>query len=142
MIVAMGCEGARAFFIAQSDAACVCDLADAMERDVGESRLPTIEHGDGVFGGNSEEEFVIFAISERGEERGFAGWIFFGGELGGAANGDGGGTQFRTDALTEQMPQVGGESIAEIDHGVDVKRLCEPPCFGQARLEGEMMFGQ
>ena len=101
MIVAMESKRARAFFIAQSDAACVCNLTDAMEPGIGKLRLPTIEYSNGVFGGNSEEKLVIFAISEGGEERSFAGWIFFGGELSGAADGDGGGTQFRTDVFIE-----------------------------------------
>ena len=72
-----------------------------MKRGIGKLRLPTIEYGIGVFRGNSKEKLVIFAISERGEERGFAGWIFFGRELRSSADGDGGGTQFRTDVFTE-----------------------------------------
>ena len=108
----MGGEWARAGFVAERDAFAGGDFADAGERRF-EFFFPGVEQRDGVLAGDGEEEFEVFAVGERGEERRFGGGFYLGGELRGAADGDRGGEQFRANAAGFQnVAKVTGEAVA------------------------------
>ena len=70
-----GVEPTYALVIAQGNTGLVGNLANTMQRRLGENGFPAVQNGDRVIGGNCEEEFVILTIGQGGEEGGFAAGI-------------------------------------------------------------------
>ena len=102
-----------------------------------------IQQRHGVAAGNGEQQLEVLAVGERGEQRGLGGGAGLGGAAGLAADGDRGRVQLGADAAGGQdMAQVAGKAVADVEHGVHLEVLREPACFGQARLEFQVLAGQ
>src|ERR1700722_562145 len=143
MFVAMGGQRKDAFRRADGDTFVGNDLSDARELKFRKFLFPGIEQRHGVAAGDGEQKFEILAIGQRGEQRRFGGSIRSGSEARLAAGGDARAEQFRADlGRLDDMPQIAGETVAEIDHRVDGKMCGEPAGFGEARFEIEMFAGE
>jgi len=153
MDVASGLEGADATGVAESQAGGGRYFADATEAEFGELFAPGVGEGDGVTGGDGEEEFVVFAVGQGGEEGRFGRGLrsSVGGGCrrearcctGGAADGDGADQEFGSDfAAFHKVAQIASQAIAEVNHGMDGKMFSEPAGFVKTRLELEVLAGE
>ena len=103
------------------------ERADAGEGEAGKALFPCGFQRGGLAGREGEKEFVIFAVGD-GLGHGAAGGARQGGFFEGESAATGGG----------EAGKVGGESVAEVHHGVEGKVRGEPAGLGEARGEVEM----
>src|SRR6185436_2489274 len=127
MFVPMSGQQSHTLLVAEMDAFGGDNFANASQREFGKLFLPGIEQRNGIAGGDGKEQFKIFAIGQCGEQRRFGGRFRAGSELRAAADGNGTGENFRADmAGFQQVPQVAGQSVTEIDHGMNGKAAGQP----------------
>src|SRR3954462_15069303 len=73
MSVAMNVQSPRAVLVAEAQARFADDLSDASQRQIGKPFLPRIEQRHGVLARDCEQQFEIFPVRERCEQRSLGG---------------------------------------------------------------------
>src|SRR6185503_8003966 len=120
MNVTMNVERADALLISESETRFCGDAPDTGERQFGKLLFPRIKQRHGLAAGDGEEQFEILAIREGGHDRrlggsGSARLIFCS-----RTDGDGGFEQIRSQlGRVQEMPEVAGQTVAQINHRVD-----------------------
>src|SRR5438105_1284052 len=143
MNVTMSGEWAGASFVTYFQPRLRNNLSNTGQFESRKFVLPTVKHTHGIFAGNGKQEFKILAIGQGGEQRRFAGRFGFGLQTRGAADGDGTGQDFCSQlGGAQQMAQIAGQAVADIDHRMDVKVFGQPASFNQARLDLQMLACQ
>src|SRR2546423_546492 len=105
--------------------------------------LPRVQQSHGISRRNGEEQFKIFTVGQRGEERWFARGLLTRLQSGRFADGYGIGEQFGAHVRrVKNMPQIAGQAVAEVDHGVNGKRVREPAALLEAGLKFEVLPSQ
>src|SRR4051812_7538282 len=93
----------------------------------------------GVFAGDGEKQFKVFAIGQRREQRRLRGGFAASLKFGGAADRDRRREQFGADMTgVENVSEIAGKPIAQIDHCVNIELVSEPARLLETRFEIEM----
>src|SRR5213592_372238 len=117
MNVAMNGQRLHALLVAKLQAGLGGDLADAGEWHVDKLLLPAIQQRHRVAPRDGEKQFEVFPGGQGGEQGRFGGGVAAGMAFGRRADGDGVLAQLGADAASlEQMTQITGQPIAEVDH--------------------------
>src|SRR5215831_2502963 len=139
MNVTMSGQWPHTILVTNSNSFAAGDLADATQSDFREALLPGVQKWHGVAAGYRKEQFEVFAIGQRGEQRRFGGGFGFGVQPGLAGDGNCRCKQLCAHvAGFEDVPQIPGKAITDIDHGVNREMPAEPMGLRQARLELKM----
>ena len=109
--------------------------------------LPGIQQLDRVPAGHGEEQFKVLAVGQRRQRRRLVAVAMFVRtwltcprlslpQFGRARNRQRGLQNFRAHfACLQNMGQIAGQSVAQIQHGMEVEMVRQPARFRQARLE-------
>ena len=111
--------------------------------NLGKFFLPGIEQFHRVAAGHREQQFKILAVGQRGGKSRFGRGTCPRPQPCRAADRNRRFEQFRADATgLQNVPQIAGQAVAQINHRVNGKMFRQPARLGQSRLKFQMFACQ